>query len=463
MPDVLVLGGGFAGLSAAVRLAQRGARVTVLEARPRLGGRATAYRDARTGEWVDNGQHILLGCYHETLRFLDAIGAADRVTRQPRMEVAFVDPEGRPSTLTCPNLPSPMHLLGGLVRWRALRLRDRLAALRMAFPLRRAMHLAAAAVSDGDGGNGRDGRPAASRDVRPGEIVEDWLIRHGQTARLREMLWDPLAIAALNQEPSHAEARYFSRVLGQMLASGVEGSTIVTPARPLHEIYAEPARAWLEAHGAQVRTGAPATLVVTDGRVARVDAGGTSFRADAVVAAVPWHALPTVLTGDVAPLQAVIESAARTAASPIVTVNLWVDGPVLGVPFVGLPGRHIQWVFDKRAILGRGASHLSLVCSAADQVMGRSNDSLIELAVREVSAALPQVRQSRVTDANVVRERRATFSLAPGQPGRPPVTTAVKGLFLAGDWIDTGLPGTIESAVASGHRAADCLEAGWKP
>jgi len=292
--------------------------------------------------------------------------------------------------------------------------------------------------------------------------VEAWLVRHGQTPRLRQMLWNPLAIAALNQEPSRAEARYFSRVLGQMLASGVEGSAIVTPARPLHEMYAEPARAWLDAHGARVRTGAPATLVVKDGAVARVEAGGTTFRADAVVAAVPWHALPAVATGDIAPLRQMLDAAAGTASSPIVTVNLWVEGPALGAPLVGLPGRTIQWVFDKRAILGRGASHLSLVCSAADQVVGRSNEALIALAVREVSAALPAMRQNRVVDANVVRERRATFSLAPGQPARPSVTTEVKGLFLAGDWIDTGLPGTIESAVVSGHRAADRMAAGWR-
>jgi hydroxysqualene dehydroxylase len=138
-------------------------------------------------------------------------------------------------------------------------------------------------------------------------------------------------------------------------------------------------------------------------------------------------------------------------------VNLWTEGRPLRTPFVGLPGRTIQWVFDKRAILGRGATHLSLVSSAAQGLDDRSNDAIVRLAVDEVSDALPEIRDHRIVRANVVRERRATFSLAPGQPARPGTRTPVAGLFLAGDWIDTGLPGTIESAVRSGHSAAEAV------
>jgi uncharacterized protein with NAD-binding domain and iron-sulfur cluster len=147
------------------------------------------------------------------------------------------------------------------------------------------------------------------------------------------------------------------------------------------------------------------------------------------------------------------------ASSPIVTVNLWFDRPVLDEPFVGLPGRTMQWVFDKRNVLGGGASHLSLVSSGAAPIVAMSNPDLIAMALRELAEAIPSVREARLVRGSVVREPRATFSLAPGQPARPPVQTPVPGLFLAGDWIDTGLPATIESAVRAGHRAAEFARA----
>jgi zeta-carotene desaturase len=145
------------------------------------------------------------------------------------------------------------------------------------------------------------------------------------------------------------------------------------------------------------------------------------------------------------------------ASCPIVTVNLWFDRRVMDEPFVGLPGRVMQWAFDKRTVFGsddRGASHISLVSSGAAPVLDLENHELIAMAHGELLDALPAVRPARVTRATVVREPRATFSLAPGQPARPQTVTALPGFYLAGDWIETGLPATIESAVRSGHMAA---------
>ena len=141
-------------------------------------------------------------------------------------------------------------------------------------------------------------------------------------------------------------------------------------------------------------------------------------------------------------------------SKPIVTVNLWYDRVVMDDPFVGLPGRRMQWVFDKRRVFGESASHLSLVASGADALVEEDADSLIAAAAAEVAASIPGARDAILRRGTVVREKRATFSVAPGQPSRPAVRTSVRGLFLAGDWIDTGLPGTIESAAIAGHRAA---------
>jgi squalene-associated FAD-dependent desaturase len=439
--DVVVAGAGFAGLSAAVRLASRGARVLVLEARARLGGRATAFPDRETGEIVDNGQHILLGCYGDTFAFLGEIGALDHVRMQPQLAVTMIDRVGRRTRLACPALPAPLHLVAGILEWDALAWRDRLSVLGMATPLKHAR---------------RQLRPGATmKAASPGETVEHWLIRNGQTPRLREMLWDPLALAALNQPPEQAAAPLFARVLAEMFGDDPRAAAIVLPTRPLHLMYAEPARAYIERHGGSVLTGRTATLMLESDGVSGMRSGSEEWRADRVIAAVPWFAFADVFGGSVpAPLRDTVENARRMASSPIVTVNLWFDRAVLDEPFIGLPGRAMQWVFDKRLVLGDDASHLSLVSSGAATILARTNDELIRLAHGELLDALPDVRAARLLRATVVREPRATFSLAPGQPARPPAETGVRGLILAGDWIDTGLPATIESAVRSGHRAA---------
>jgi predicted NAD/FAD-binding protein len=458
-PDVLVVGGGWAGLTAAVRLTQRGARVLVLEARPRLGGRATAFEDQATGELVDNGQHVLFGCYSATFELLRDVGAIDNVRRETQLRVSMVDRNGRRSTLVCPQLPPPWHVLAGILEWDALSWADRFAALRVAAPLKLAIRqVAAEQESDGwrpsAATSSRSGARHALLAASPGETVENWLLRHGQTDRVRELLWRPLALAALNQPSERAAAPAFVRILAEMFGGGSDSAAVALPVKPLHLMYAEPARAFVENRGGRVRTGAAAKVGVSDEGILDVESAGERWRPRAVIAAVPWFALPTLFEGRAARLAPILDAAARTASSPIATVNLWFDRQVLEEPFLGLPGRTMQWVFDKRLVLGDSSSHLSLVSSGADAIVGMGNDPLIAMAHGELLEALPAVRSARLLRATVVRERQATFSLAPGQPARPSTDPGVRGLYLAGDWIDTGLPATIEGAVRSGSRAA---------
>ncbi len=446
--DVIVIGAGVAGLRAAVQLAGRGARVTVLEARAVLGGRATAFDDPATAERVDNGQHVMLGCYRETFAFLRQIGTEDRVRVQPGLEVDFVDRQGVPSRLRLPALPAPMNLLAGLVDWEALDWRDRLAAVRLAGPIR-----IARAEHDARSRGREPSRIAAS----PGETVEEWLVHNGQTARIREMLWEPLALAAMNQSLRSAAAPPFVAVLAQMFGGGPADASLALPLCPLDELYAEPSRRFIESRGGHVRIGCPARIHLARGRVAHVEARGERLMAGAIVAAVPWHALNDLFAGDMGPVDDLRRAAAGTAASPIASVNLWLDRRVLRTPFLGLPGRTMQWVFDKAQMFESDSSHLTLVSSGADELMTLENDALIALALRELRDALPHARAAKVLRATAVRERRATFSLAPRQPRRPGTTTAVPDLVLAGDWIETGLPATIEGAAISGRLAAEAL------
>ena len=442
-PDVVVVGAGFAGLSAASELAERGARVTVLDARPQLGGRATAFTDRHTGELVDNGQHVMFGCYRDTLAFMRRIGADDNIRTQPTMEIPCIDTAGRRSVLKCPPLPSPLHLLAAVLDWDPMPWRDRLSTLRLAGPLRRARAelLRTGAVTATSAGT-----------------VSDWLAAHRQGPMIRAWLWEPLAIAALNQSPDEASAAPFVRVLAEMFGPDPSAAALVLPTKPLHLMYAEPARTFIEARGGEVRTNALARVIVKDGRVAGVEVRGERIGCDRVIAAVPWFGLrPLLGPSPPAALFSTLAACDAMDSMPIVTINLWYDRAVMDDVFVGLPGREMHWVFDKRAAFGATASHLSLVSSGATSLTGQSSDALTALAVREVEEALPRARQATLLRATVIREKQATFSLAPGQPARPETITEVPGLVLAGDWIDTGMPGTIESAAIAGHRAAKVL------
>jgi squalene-associated FAD-dependent desaturase len=438
--DVVVIGAGFAGLSAAAAMAESGARVLVLDARPQAGGRATAFTDRETGELVDNGQHVLFGCYRATFEFLRRIAAEPNVRAQPSLELVCYDRERRRSVLRCPALPSPLHLLAGVMGWDPIPWRDRLSALRLVGPLL-----------------------AARREVRikgtvtplpAGSTVDQWLRHHRQGEMLREWLWEPLAVAALNQQPSHASAAAFVRILAEMFGPDPGAAAIVLPIKPLHEMYARPAAEYLSARGGEVRTSALARVVLEGSRVAAVEVRGERIAATRVVSAVPWFGLRALFAQPPASLAPLLDAASAMAAQPIVTVNLWYDREVMQEPFVGLPGRTMQWVFDKRAAFGGTASHLSLVSSGATAIVGRTNAELAAVAAAEVASSLPGAEGARLVRATVVREKQATFSLAPGQPHRPGARTPIEGLVLAGDWTDTGLPATIESAVISGHTAA---------
>ena len=441
--DAIVIGGGCAGFAAATALVESGARVLVVEARPGLGGRATAFTDPATGERVDNGQHILMGCYVETLSFLDRIGAADRVRWQSGLKISMIDRAGHHSVLALPALPSPLHFLAGVLAWDALNWSERLSVFRIGALIR------PSSASD------FARRPLRElRRDRPAESVRAWLENHGQAPRLCELLWEPLALAALNQSIDQAEASHFIGVLERVFGPDPASAALVLPAVPLDELYALPARAWLEQRGSEVRVNAPARVVVDGVRVRGIRVRDEAIDAPLVISTVPWYSFGALFDHMPPGLETTAANAAALASLPIVTVNLWFDAAVMHEPLVGLPGRNFQWIFDRRAIVGGDASHLSLISSGAETIVSQTNEELAATALREVRDALPAARSATLRKSLAVREKRSTFSLAPDAPPRPQTRTAIDGLLLAGDWIETGLPATIESAVMSGHHAA---------
>ena len=445
MRRVAIIGGGFAGLAAGVELAARGFRVNVFEARPRLGGRAYSFTDDASGEVVDNGQHAMMGCYTHTLAFLDRIGAARKLVRQANLHVEMIHPRHGVGAITASSLPSPLHLLTGIMGYRLLspaeRVRGLLGGMRLMAMRRRC-----------------DPRLAQW-------TVEQAMIALGQSANARLSFWYPVAIATLNESPARAAAAPFAEVLARAFFRSRADSQFVLPKVGLSDLYTDDARAFIEARGGSVT--AKTTIVGLSLAEERLNAvelrDGTRVEADACISSVPPRALAGLLP------EALRDSARLRVldefdSSPIVSTHLWFDRPVLTSEFVGLLGTTTQWVFNRSKLTangngnGNGQQCLSAVISAGRDVVEWDTSRVASRVVDDLRSLVPVARAAQVLRSVVVKEKHATISPTPAAERlRPPAGTAIDNFFLAGDWIDTGLPPTIESAVVSGQRAAQLV------
>jgi len=439
--DLVVIGGGFAGLSAGVALARSGYRVTVLESKPALGGRAYSFADSDTGDFVDNGQHVLMGCYTETLDFLREIGTYDQLVFRENLEIEMIDQRGARAWLRAANLPGPFHMTGAVLGYRLLSPIDRLRLLAAGSRLL-AMH-----------------RFARARLERT--TVAALMDLLGQSQRARDCFWYPLSIATLNDEPAVSSAALLAEVLKRGFFSRRRDCAFVYSRVGLSDLYCAAARTYLESRGGTVSTRAAVDGLELDsaGRILRARVrDGRVVAASAFVCAVPPNALLRMLPAAIA-AEANFARLLRLDTSPIVCVHVWLDREVIDCAFVGFIGTATQWLFNKRKIFAdRGESHpgyLSFVISGARALVDRPNQELLALVLADLRQMIPAAREARVVKALVLKEKQAT--MAPSLDShrlRPGVATSIPNLFLAGDWIQTGLPATIESAVTSGRMAA---------
>jgi squalene-associated FAD-dependent desaturase len=434
---VVIVGGGLSGLSAAVTLSSSSIPVTVLEQKPQPGGRAYSFRDGVTGEGIDNGQHVLIAGYTHTLKFLERIGTLDKLFIQPHLRLTYHHPRKGFHTVRFPALPSPFHLVWGILRYDLLPLVDRCRMLYAGLVMPRSGSVKEKSLED--------------------LTVEEWLDSCRQTAACKATFWEPLAVSIMNERIATASARTFVRAVREAFLGHWRNASLALPRVGLSELYVEGAREFIQRHGGTVLCSSDVTEVLFDGTAVtgvRLR-DGSSVACDALVLSVPPARLPDLLP---APLRDQPEFSAMQSVppSPIVSIHLWFEQDFMEQEFVGLLGRRVQWVFNKRKMMGasRRDGHVSLVISAAHQFVGLSNEELIRIALEDLQSVYPFITAEPLR-AVVIREKRATFSSTPAvERLRPSQRTSVPNLFLAGDWTDTGYPATIEGAVLSGERAA---------
>jgi squalene-associated FAD-dependent desaturase len=429
---VVVIGGGLAGLAAAVRLASVGVLVTLLEGRPRLGGATHSFE--RTGLPVDNGQHVFLRCYTEYLDFLRRIGSIDRVAIQTRFAVPVIRP-GSTRVLKLSRargLPAPLHLAPSLINYRVMPFLDRIKVIRAALRLR--------ALDPGDD----------SLDER---TFANWLTDQCQTQASIDALWNLLSVAALNACSDAASLRLATTVFQTALLSNRSAADIGFPLVPLRDLHGKPAQDTLRNLGAHVRLSTRVNEIQQSSGGFEVREKGGELVADVVIVATPHQQAAKLL-----PTGAVPDAGAMRAlgAAPIVNAHVILDRAVAELPFAAVLGSPLQWIFDRTEIAGlTEGQYLAVSLSAAERYIDEPVESLRVALVPELCRVFPRLHEARVLDFFVTRERRATFLQAPGsQSLRPAVETRIPGLLLAGAWTDTGWPDTMEGAVRSGYNAA---------
>jgi squalene-associated FAD-dependent desaturase len=407
-----VVGGGLAGLAAAIELADSGAEVTLYEARSRLGGATFSFE--RNGLWLDNGQHVALRCCTAYLGFLQRIGSDHLLPLQPRLRVPVLREGKRRASISRVSLPAPFHLAPSLLTYSPLSLGERISATRAALALRR-LDPDAAALDD--------------------ESFGSWLHAHGQSDAAIAALWNLIALPTLNLPAGEASLAAAVKVFRTGLLDTADAADIGIPTAPFQRLHADPARAAIEGASGRVMLASP----VHD--VHDLLAEGP------VIVAVPHYATAGLVPElDVDGL----------GASPIVNLHVHYDRRVLDEPLAAALDSPVQFVFDRTEASGaREGQLLAISISHAVSEIGASVESLRERYLSALERLLPAARGATVLDFAVTHEPRATFRVAPGtRRMRSGPRTGVSGLYLAGAWTDTGWPATMEGAVRSGLTAA---------
>ena len=436
---VTVIGAGVAGMSAACALAEAGYRVQLVERRGYLGGRASSYLHPGVNEVIDNCQHVLFGCCTNLLSFYGRIGVEKKI--HWTSEMTMIEPGGRRSQLGPSSwLPAPLHGTPKLLSSTAFTTADKLALAR-AFQ-------------------------AMMKPIPPDttESLADWLRRHKQTPGAIERFWRLVIASALNADLYAIAVPYAAKVIRELFMNSARAGAMGMSSVPLSELYGS-AKGFLEERGATVHFNTNVESAEWDEAVAQwsIHTRTGTLVSEFLVIALPFEAMQKLLPH--MPPAAHGEELARQVDAfthwPICSVHLWFDRPITDLPHAVLLDREIHWMYNKSVLQPwrrhRG-SYLELVQSASRAFAALDRNQAIDQALAELSEFFPQVKEAKLEKAALIKEVRATFGVPPGiDNARPTTRSPWPNCFLAGDWIATGWPSTMESAARSGHIAADEL------
>lgn len=433
--NVAVIGGGLAGLAAGCALSDAGFQVTLFERRPYVGGRASSYEHPGTGEVVDNCQHVLLGCCTNLIHFYEQLGVTDKI--QWFDDLTFIEPGGCPTRIAPTFLPAPFHSMPSFFGASSLSLKDKLAIAR-----------ALAAMV------GMSQVPHVPDD--PKKNFLQWLHEHKQTQAAIDRFWKVVLVSALNEDLDRIAVPYAVQVFRESFLKSAAAGRMGVPRVPLSDLY-NSAVDYIKQRGGNVLLRCSVNAVNPDNSSIQITATGGRQKFDYCVVAVPFQAVANILP-DGPPAEDLKQKLAHFEASPITGIHLWFDREITPLPHAVLLDRTIQWMFQKSKLHDREGSYLELVVSSSKGLVEKSRQEIVDLAMRELAEFFPAVKEAKLIKATVIKEIYATYSILPGlDQYRPASDTQWPRLFLAGDWIATNWPATMEGAVRSGYLAAEAL------
>ncbi|MCC7084893.1 MAG: FAD-dependent oxidoreductase [Pirellulales bacterium] len=430
---IAIVGGGLAGLAAAVELSGRGLNIELFESRKQLGGRAGSFRDSANDLLVDHCQHVSLGCCSAWLDFCRRTGL-DAFTRRDST-LHFIGPDGRRCDISASRwLPAPLHLLPSLLRLRYLTWGERIGIIRAIRALKK----------------------ASTTDNPNGPTIDEWLRENGQSSRAIELFWAPVIVSALSETLVRASVPPVRKVFVDAFLGNRRAYEMIVPTVSLGELYGTKLEGWLRSRGVVVHRECGVTQLCGDAKgVREVElAIGERHIFDAVIVAVPWRRIDVLLSE---PLRAAIpelQCIQQIESAPITAVHLWFDRAITELPHAVLPGRTSQWMFNRGNELSAG-HHYQIVISASRELEKLARSEVIDRVLAELTELWPLANKAKLLQSRMITDQHAVFSARPGADQlRPQQQTSVPNLFLAGDWTATGWPATMEGAVRSGYEAA---------
>lgn len=431
--SVTVIGGGLAGLSSAAFLAEIGYTITLIESSPKFGGRVYSFFDKTSGLHIDNGQHILASWYNNTFKYLKLIGTYDKLSFQKQLEVTFADSNGVKYTLKASKLPPPLHLAGGIMGYKALKLADKLAIVKLVNRIKKNRY-----------------SESELRSINTDELFN----LSSQTEKAVNYFWKPFIIAVFNAEPANTSAYMFASMIRLgFIEKG--GSELVLPKGFLSEIFVEPALEYLKRKNTRLYSNSKVKEIKFKENILSevIIEDNISIKTDFYVSAVPFFNFKSML-GDTL-YERYFEGLNELSTSPIVNIHLKFDKDISGIfrsEFIGLLNTASQWVFKVTN------DQVCVVISSAREISEKSKEDITKLALSELKMSIPELKEHNVISSRIIKEMRATFvpdskSLA----NRPANATGISNFFIAGDWTDTELPSTIEGAVKSAKNCVDLI------